>query len=119
MHTNLIIKTGKWPAAWKEALVTPGLKSGNPSAALSSYRPISNLCSISKLIERVLYDQMVSFLDEKGILPKEQHGFRAGHSTDTALATLFTNVAIAQDKGNKVTMLAFDFSSAFDTMCRG
>ena len=117
--TNLIIKTGKWPAAWKEALVTPGLKSGNPSAALSSYRPISNLCSISKLIERVLYDQMVSFLDEKGILPKEQHGFRAGHSTDTALATLFTNVAIAQDKGNKVTMLAFDFSSAFDTMCRG
>ena len=114
--TNLVIKTGKWPTSWKEALVTPGLKTGKPSATLSSYRPISNLCSISKLIERVLYDQMVSFLDEKGILPKEQHGFRSGRSTDTALATLFTNVALAQDKGNKVTMLAFDFSSAFDTV---
>ena len=116
--TNLILSSGVWPALWKEAQVVPGLKANKPSDELSSYRPISGLCSVSKLVEKVIYNQMLVFINERGIIPKHQHGFRAGHSTDTALANIFAKVASALDKKHKVTLLAFDFSSAFDCMSK-
>ena len=115
----MIPGSGVWPALWKEAQVVPGLKANKPSDALASYRPISNLCSVSKLVEKVLYNQMLVFINEKGIFSKHQHGFRSGHSTDTALANLFSNVGSALDKKLKVSVLAFDYSAAFDMVSRG
>ena len=77
------------------------------------YRPVFNLCSVSKIVERVLYDQMVQYLDDSGVIPHEQHGFRRKRSTDTALATLFSRIAQAQDQFLKIGLSAFNYSAAF------
>ena len=79
-------------------------------------RTVGSTVSVSKIIERVLYDQMVLFLEDSCILPHEQHGFRQGRSTDTALATLFSRIAQAQDRSQKIGLSAFDYSAAFDTV---
>ena len=99
--TNLVITKKAWPSQWKESVILPTLKSSKPPGILSSYRPVVNLCSVSKIVERVLYDQMVQHLDDSGVIPHEQHGFRSGRSTDTALATLFSRIAQAQDQSSQ------------------
>ena len=113
---NLIITTKTWPDAWKLATVIPVLKVGKPRLEVSSYRPISLLCAVSKLTERVLYEQLIDYVERTGLLPKEQHGFRSGRSIETALTSAFINAAMAMDNGNKVGITAYDFSAAFDTI---
>ena len=116
--TNQIITTGVWPTQWKRALVTPVLKGGKQPGSVSSYRPVAGLCSVSKLVERILHDQMVSHLEENRLLPHAQHGFRVGRSVDTALTSLFSHIAEAQDSGLKVGLSAYDYSAAFDTVSK-
>ena len=113
---NTVIKTGKWPKRWKEILIKPVPKPKKPPLDIASYRPVALLVAVSKLTERVLYDQLIDFVESQGILPKEQHGFRKNHSTDSALASMMAKVAKALDKGLKVGLSCFDFSSAFDTV---
>ena len=113
---NQVISTSTWPMEWKIATIVPVLKNGKPRMDIASYRPVSLLCAISKLVERVLFNQIAEHIESNGILPHEQHGFRASRGVDTALARLFTNIALAKDRGSKVGLLAFDFSAAFDTV---
>ena len=113
---NLVIKTGEWPKQWKEILISPVIKPNKPPLDIASYRPVALLCSVSKIVERVLYDQLVDFVETHSILPKEQHGFRKNHSTNSALAAMMSKIASALDKGLKVGLSCFDFSSAFDTI---
>ena len=54
---NLSIENKKIPSVWKSAFVTPLLKGGDP-AALTNYRPISNLCALSKILESLVCDQL-------------------------------------------------------------
>ena len=60
-------------------------------------------------------DQMVAFLEEEKLIPHQQHGFRPGRGTPTALTSLLSRIAEAQERGCKVALVAYDFSSAFDT----
>ena len=84
--------------------------------ALSSYRPISNLSFMSKIIEKLIASQLVAYLDGSGHLPKFQSGFRRGHSTETAIVRLLSDVHAAMDR-REVTLLALlDVSAAFDTV---
>ena len=112
---NLILQKGEWPAEWKIGVVTPILKGNKPPREVSSYRPTVNLCSLSKVVERIMNDQMVSFLEEEKLIPHQQHGFRPGRGTQTALTSLLARIAEAQERGCKVSLAAYDFSSAFDT----
>ena len=50
-----------------------------------NYRPISILPAISKIMERILYNQLYNYLTEYGLLSSAQFGFRKSHSTATAL----------------------------------
>ena len=113
---NLVIQSGQWPREWKQAIIIPGLKTGKPPLEVSSYRPVALLCAISKIVERVLYNQLVDYIESQNILPQEQHDYRAGRGTHTALASMFAKIARAMDRGLKVGLSAFDFSSAFDTI---
>ena len=113
---NLVITTGEWPNEWKESLITPVLKKGKPRLEIGSYRPVALLCAVSKLVERVLYDQLIDHVESQGLLPPEQHGYRQNRGVDTALASMLLQVARAIDKGLKVGISAFDYSAAFDTV---
>jgi len=113
---NTIINSGRWPETWKEATVVPVLKPGKPPLETASYRPVSLLCALSKLMERVLYDQLSAYVESQRLLPDEQHGFRPGRGLDSALAIFLTQVSAAKQAGDHAAVLAFDYSAAFDTI---
>lgn len=78
------ITTGIFPDEWKLARVSPIYKEGAKSDP-NNYRPISVLSVISKLIEKIAFDQFYEYLIMYDLLADAQSGFRSGHSTQTAL----------------------------------
>ena len=86
MMYNRSILEGNLPIHQKTAIVTPLIKKeGLDSAVLKNYRPVSNLSFISKLVERVVTQQLNGFLSHTGSLPSHQSAYRRFHSTETAL----------------------------------
>ena len=65
---------GAFPSSWKEALLTPVLKKGDPSAK-ENYRPVSCLSAASKVLEVIVCDQVTFYLESNGLFPQNQHGF--------------------------------------------
>ena len=82
----------------------------------NNYRPVSVLCSLSKVFERIMYISLRNFLNEYKILFSYQFGFRKSHSTYMALMTLMDNLIDFLDKGEYVIGIFLDFSKAFDTV---
>jgi hypothetical protein len=112
---NRSLSEGHLPASEKRALVFPSLKKPNLDPSLCrNYRPIANLSFLSKTLERLVSLQLLPYLEQSGLLPPRQSGFRAHHSTETALLSLLSDIYSAMDK-SQITLLAlFDASSAFD-----
>ena len=73
---NKVIADSTWPTSWSMATVIPLLKPGKTKDAFASYRPVALLAAISKVIERVLYEQLADYAEERGLIPAQQHGFR-------------------------------------------
>ena len=84
-------------AVWKHSLVHHIHKSGDP-ANPSNYRPISILPVISKIVERAIQRQLSYYLNSNKLLSPTQHGFRARHSTETALTFIIENILSATDQ---------------------
>ena len=98
----------------KQAIVTPLLKeAGLDAADMANYRPVSNLTFLSKTVERVVAKQLNGYLAANG-LPRLQSAYRRGHSTETALLRIMSDVFAAADQ-KRVTLLALLYlSAAFD-----
>ena len=112
---NKSIQSGIVPNLFKTSRVTPIYKSGevtNPN----NYRPISTLSSFSKILEKIVYDQLISFLDKHKILFTYQFGFRKQHSTEQALLEITDNLKQNIDKKLTTCGLFLDFTKAFDTI---
>ena len=82
---NKSISEGIFPAGWKEAVVTPILKKGNPEEKYNN-RPVSCKTVCSKVPEKIVCKQITKIMDQYGMLPENQHGFRAGRSTMSPLS---------------------------------
>ena len=83
---NLSLIQGSVPDDLKSARVVPIFKK-NDKTEVGNYRPLSILSIISKVFERVVYNQLETYLDERKLLYDLQSGFRAKYSTDTCLIT--------------------------------
>ena len=116
--SNLSLQEGVFPDELKIANVIPLFKSDDPEL-FNNYRPVSVLCSLSKVFERIMYNRLRNFLDEYKILFSYQFGFRKSHSTYMALMTLMDNLINFLDKGEYVIGIFLDFSKAFDTVDHG
>ena len=86
------------------------------SADAKSYRPISNLSVISKLLERLIAKQLVSYLKDNNLLPDLQSAYRPHHSTETAVLKVLADILLALDSGNLVMLTLLDLSDAFDSV---
>jgi len=101
------------PTDWKRANVVPIFKKGE-RGKVENYRPISLTSLVCKVLESIIKDRIVSYLEGSRLIQNTQHGFRKGRSCLTNLLD-FLNFATEQfDQGNQVDVAYLDFSKAFD-----
>ena len=81
---------------------------------MNNYRGISVLPPITKIFEKILSMQIIEYLNENSILFKGQHGFRNGHSCETALHEIITEINDIRNKNQIGVLLFIDFRKAFD-----
>ena len=115
---NLSFTQGIFPKDLKIAMVSPLYKAKDPMI-FSNYRPISLLSSFSKILEKLMSNRLLNFLNNCDILNKYQFGFRNNHSTYMALVILLENLHNALDKGECAIGIFLDFQKAFDTVNHG
>jgi len=108
---------GRFPSTWKHAIVKPLLKqAGAEESSPANFRPVSNLSFISKVLERIANKQLTEYLSGNRLLPRFQSAYRRGHSTETALLKVFSDVVNAIDSGQLALLSLLDMSAAFDTV---
>ena len=109
------ILTGIYPNDWKTAKVTPLFKKGIKSDP-NNYRPISVIPIITKVFERIVYNQLFHYLDDNKLLLGCQSGFRSLHSTLTALLQATNAWSVNIDNGLLNGVVFIDLTKAFDTI---
>ena len=117
---NRSLSEGYVPQAFKIANVCPRLK--KPSIdqnALESYRPVSNLPFLSKVLEKVVAQQLIAYLEENGLMDPLQSAYRKAHSTETAMLKVKCDADLILDDGDGVMLVLLDLSAAFDTLNHG
>ena len=114
---NQSFVTGVVPENLKVAKVIPIYKSGNKNV-FNNYRPISILPALSKIMENIVCNRLVNYLEKYNILYKHQYGFRSKHSTIHPILHLRKDIADANDNISKDIIMAvfLDLSKAFDTI---
>ena len=112
---NMSIISGIFPLEWKVAKVIP-IHKDNEKDELNNYRPISILSAISKVMERLVYNQLYEYLSKNELLSKCQSGFRHSHSTTTSLLDATNEWYANMDQGNLNSVVFVDLSKAFDTV---
>jgi len=83
---------------------------------LKNYRPVSNIPFISKVIERVVTKQLTNYICEYNLGDRSQSAYKCGHSTETALLKVKSDIDMALDNGDGVILVLLDLSAAFDTV---
>ena len=110
-----IYRSCKIPEQWKVAKIIPIFKKGS-KIEVENYRPIANLCSASKVFEKLILKQ-IHYLESKNKLDltgKQQHGFKRKKSTATAGTLLQSLIARAADENCFVVMASLHLSMAFN-----
>ena len=109
------LSSGVYPSIWKQALVIPVHKKGNRQDK-SNCRPISLLPIFSKILEKLIFDNIYAFLSRNNLLSANQSGFRPGDSTINQLLSITHKIYCAFDETpSKETRAVFlDLSKVFD-----
>ena len=103
---NLSLINGDFISGFKTAKVVPIHKKGNVTN-VSNYGPISLLYSMSKKLEKLVYNLVISFLNKQNFFYKYQFGFRKNHSTLDAISLLTENITNAFEKKEQVAYLVY------------
>ena len=104
-----------FPTELKLANVIPLYKSDDVFL-FDNYRPVSLLCVISNVFEKVMYNRLIDFLETLAILINSQFGFRKMHSAHMALMTLMNRLISSLEKDDYILGIFLDFSKACDTV---
>ncbi|CAB3994911.1 Hypothetical predicted protein [Paramuricea clavata] len=109
------IHTGIFPDEWKEARVSPVYKNDAKNDP-SNYRPISVIPTVSKIFEKIIFDQLNKYFNDNNLLTTCQSGFRSLHSTVTALLEATNNWSVNIDNGLINGVVFIDLKKAFATI---
>lgn len=109
---KLSLSRQELPKDWRTHCIIPIFKSGDKTF-VTNYRPISLLCNVSKVLERIIYDRVVDHVMLS--IPMSQFGFVKGRSTVQQLLAVFHDIYSAVDLRLEVDTIYFDIRKAFDS----
>ena len=106
---------GTAPKDWRKANIVPIFKKGDKSKP-ANYRPVSLTAICSKILEHIIYSNIMNHLSQNNLLSDNQHGFRACRSCETQLITTVQELHVAKNmsSGKQIDAILLDFSKAFD-----
>lgn len=114
---NGSIKQQYFPSNWKTGIIVPIHKPGKKEDNASSYRSISLLPAMSKVLEKVLHNGIKKFEKKNNIIINEQFGFRENHSTVQQVVRIGNDITTNFNKELIIVMLLLDIEKAFDRVC--
>ena len=109
---NTSLNTGALPEEWKSAMVTAIYKQRGSRNVVSNYRPISLLSNLSKILESIVFKQLLDHVDH--YLPINQSGFRKGENTTFQIVRIVQKLSGAIETGQYALSCFHDLSKAFD-----
>jgi len=107
---NTILTKSTFPSCWKISKIIPIPKGNN------EFRPISILPFFSKVLERLMFNQISDYICTHSFLSKKQSGFRRKHSCITALIEVIENIRQRIDDNEVCFLILLDHTKAFDTV---
>nr|VZI47861.1 unnamed protein product [Spirometra erinaceieuropaei] len=112
-HTSF--ETEYLPPDWKSAWISP-LHKGGSRVSANNYRPVSLTSICCKIMEKIIKQQIMQFLEQIHLLSDSQHGFRKGRSCVTNLLYCLEHWTRAVDRGDMVHAIYIDFKKAIDSV---
>ena len=112
---NKAMMLGEFPMLMKLAEVVPLYKSKEHFLE-TNYRPISLLTTMSKVLEKIVYQRVYSFLQDTGQIYDNQYGFRANHSCEHAIGQVVDSLVKNMENRLYTVCILLDLSKAFDTI---
>ena len=106
------LSSGIFPQCFNSALKKRCLDHND----FNNYRPVSSLCFIAKILEKLVLSQVSSYINSHNLCNTCQSAYRPGHSTETALPRVVNDLFLSLNKGNISVLALLDLSSAFDTI---
>ena len=103
------------PDCLKKSHIIPIFKKGDINS-MNNYRPIALITTISKILEKLMYNRLLDFASKSKLLSRCQHGFQKNRSTSSAMKVSIHKIYENLDKGNQVCGIACDFSKTFDSV---
>lgn len=110
---NLSFQTAVFPNLLKRTIIKPIYKKGDKSVA-ANYRPIALLTISSKIFEKSVLEQLISYVNSNGILLGNQHGFLKSKSTQTAMVEYMEYILKSLNSRNHTAGIHIDLTKAFD-----
>ena len=107
------MKLGIFPNQWKTATVTAIFKKNNRQIK-ENYRPISLLSCISKVFEKIVFNQLYQYCTDNDILSDSNSGFRPNDSAINRLLHITDNIYKGLNEHNEILLVFLDISKAFD-----
>jgi hypothetical protein len=112
---RIILDSGDIPNLWRTSFIMPLHKKGDKTEP-NNYRPISLTCSLCRLFEKIILNDILEFLDDTNFFSTEQYGFLKNRSTTTQLLTTLNDFYNSTQKGLCTDVIYIDFAKAFDSV---
>ena len=106
-------ESGQLPNDWRNAHVVPVFEKGEKHDPCN-YRPVSLTAVLCKIMEHIIYRNIMNHLEDNDILFANQLGFQKNNSCESQLILTVEDLAVNLDHGDQIDMIILDFSKAFD-----
>ena len=110
---TLSILQQTFPSSWKLTKIVP-LHKKQSTLKKENYRPVAILSPLSKILEKLVFNQLYYYFESRSLFHQSLHGYRRGRSTTTALLSMYEKWVFAASKKKLSGIVMLDLSAAFD-----